>query len=66
MKAFFWRWGTLGGKHSEADRERRTYRQRKIDGDGFREIVKTASSVVLSLIYFILKIFQSVMNITMN
>ena len=42
------------------------YGQRKIDGDGFREIVKTASSLVLSLIYFMLRIFQLVMNITMN
>ena len=46
--------------------ERRTYEERKIDGDGFQEIAKTVSSVVLSLIQFMLKIFQSVMNITMN
>ena len=55
-----------GGEHSKADRERRTNGQRKIDEDGFREIVKTTSSVVLSLIYSMLKIFQYVMNITMN
>ena len=53
-------------EHLEADEERRTNEQRKIDGDGFREIVKTTSSVILSLTYFMLKIFQSVMNITMN
>ena len=42
------------------------YEQRKIDGDEFREIMKTASFVVLSLNYFMLTIFQFVMNITMN
>ena len=46
--------------------ERRTYKERKIDGDGFQDITKMVSSVVLSLIQFMLKIFQSVMNITMN
>ena len=51
---------------SEVDDERRTYEERKINGDGFREIAKTVSSVVLSLIQFMLKIFQSIMNITMN
>ena len=49
-----------------ADDKRWTYRQRKINEDGFQEIAKTASSVVLSLIHFMLKIFQSVMKITMN
>ena len=53
-------------RQTEANRERRTHRKKKIDGDGFREILKTASSVVLSLIYFMLKIFQSVTNITIN
>ena len=53
-------------EHLEANGERRMYGQRKIDGDGFRDIVKMASFVVLSLIYFMLKIFQSIMNITMN
>ena len=48
------------------DKERRMNGHRKIHGDGFREIMKMASSVVLSLIYFMLTIFQSVMNITMN
>ena len=42
------------------------YGQRKIDGDEFREIAKMASSVVLSLIYIMLKIFQPVMNIIMK
>ena len=51
---------------SEVDDERRTYEERKINGDGFREIAKTVSSVVLSLIQFMLNIFQSIMNITMN
>ena len=54
------------GEDLEADGERRTYGQRKIDGDGFREIAETPSSVVLSLIHFMLKIFQYVMKITMN
>ena len=49
-----------------ADDERRTYGQKKIDEDGFREIAKTGSFVVLSLIEFMLKIFSFVMNITMN
>ena len=53
-------------RESEADDERRTYKERKIDGEGFREIAKTNSFVVLSLIQFMLKIFQFVMNITMN
>ena len=39
---------------------------REIGGDGFREIVKTASSVFLFLSRFMLKIFQSKMKITMN
>ena len=50
----------------KTDGERRTYEQRKIDGDRFREIAKTASFVVLSLIHFKLKIFQYLMKITMN
>ena len=51
---------------SSGDSERITYGERKIDEDRFREIAKTASSIVLFLIQFMLKIFQSVMNITMN
>ena len=48
------------------DGKRRTYEQRKIDEDRFREIAKMTSSVVLFLIHFMLKIFQSIMKITMN
>ena len=42
----------MGGEDSEADKER-TYGHRKIDEDGFREIKKTNSFVVLSNLFYV-------------
>ena len=61
MKQFRGKRGDLGGRLKT-----RTDGHREIGGDGFLEIAKTTSSVFLFLIHLMLKIFQSVMKITMN